>query len=375
MKTFMAAAALAVLTFGMTPSQAEDAVVAAALAKSAAKLNEEGKIDKAKSLCYKALANDENCPEAIFELGKIMEQEGNMVSAGDFYVQSIRFMSKDEATYKAKIAEAHTRLTKLNPFANQLNNVMGDYVQDLNTIVKKNNDSLTKDETYSLSQNMRFDRYVAPDKLPRFERGEATQPVKTADTATGGRTQRSSSTEDAPQNDIPLEVEKALKAPAAGWTKISGTWKKKGENLYEVTDGRLEAEKTNGAIQCTVVSGGKGSIEVFARNGRQRYSSYSSFSGEISMGSGYGYRFKGSNVSIYTPYNGFSNDFVPYKEKDFPITGAKTNVVLTIDGNKMEYLLNGGRVKSTSYPISADGNFVIAITGTMIIELPQAVGK
>ena len=58
------------------------------LGASAAKLAAEGKPEKAKELCYKALANDEDAAEALYELGKIFEKEGKSTAAGDFLVRA-----------------------------------------------------------------------------------------------------------------------------------------------------------------------------------------------------------------------------------------------------------------------------------------------
>jgi hypothetical protein len=360
------------------PLYAQDEVVAQALAKSAIKLNEAGQTEKARGLCLKSLANDENCADALLELGKILEQEGNAGSAADFYVQAIRVLGKDEATNRAKITEAKNRLAKLNPYANQLTGVMGDYAGDLGAALKKNPDSLTKDETYELNQNIKLDRYVTADKLPKFERGEnlTPPPAKSTTAEERPRKHRPMDDEDAPppaKNDVPLEVEKALKSQTSGWSKITGVWKKKAENVYEVTNGRLEAEKLNGAVQCTVQGGGKGMVEVYVRNGHQRYGG--PLGSDSSYGSGYGFRVKGAQVSIMAPYNYSGMEYTPYKEKDFPITSPKTNVVITIDGNKMEYLINGAKVKNASYPVAAEGTFVVAVTGTVTIELPQAAGR
>jgi tetratricopeptide (TPR) repeat protein len=363
--------------FGSSSLHAEDAVVAAALAKSAMKLNEAGQTEKARGLCYKSLANDENCADAIFELGKILEQDGNTVVAGDFYVRALRVMGKDEATYRAKITEAKNRLAKLNPYANQLSSAMGDYASDLGAAVKKNNDSLTKDETYELNQNIKLDRFVSADKLPKFERGEVTQPppAKTTTAEDQPRRRRFPGEEAPPPpvNDIPLEVEKALKAPSAGWTKITGVWKKKAENVYEVTNG--EAEKINGAIQC-ILHSSKGTLNMFVRNTKSRYED-EGFSSNY-YASGYGYRATSGKASLYTPSSGFAvNDFSPYMERDipFPAGSPKNHLMLTVDGNKIEYTINGKKEKTANYTIPAEGNFVIIISGTVTLEMPQTVGK
>ena len=67
---------------GTRSLHAADTELAGAFAVSAAKLNKMGKLEKAKQLCFKALANDEHCAEALYQLGLIYQKEGRSVRAG-----------------------------------------------------------------------------------------------------------------------------------------------------------------------------------------------------------------------------------------------------------------------------------------------------
>src|SRR3990170_6711486 len=86
-----------------------DSETASALATSAATLNEQGKPEKARNLCFRALALDPNCAEALYELGKIYEVEGKSVEATDFMVQAVRQLgqaAKSDSALAAKLADA-----------------------------------------------------------------------------------------------------------------------------------------------------------------------------------------------------------------------------------------------------------------------------
>jgi hypothetical protein len=172
---------------------------------------------------------------------------------------------------------------------------------------------------------------------------------------------------DKPMLDKPPVVlpsgEAALKAD--GWTTVTGNWKKKAERVYEVTDGKLEAKKTNGLIQA-VVHRGTGSIKICVRNGF-----------DDPEYTGFGVILSGSNCRVVTPYMGDDIErtrFTPYLEKTSKLTAglAKDEVIIQILDSKLQIMVDGKREKLANYKISQKGPFVIEVSGTAIIEFPIA---
>ena len=90
-----------------------DKDLAAALASGAAKLASESKNEKAKEMCFKALANDEDCAEALFELGKLYEKEGQSIAAADFLVRASREFAKDDKP--AFVSNSASRRNRARP--------------------------------------------------------------------------------------------------------------------------------------------------------------------------------------------------------------------------------------------------------------------
>ena len=355
-------------------ARAADRQLAEAFAASAAKLAGEGKADKAKDLCYKALANDEDCPEALFELGKLFEKENNLTAAADFFVRAAREFGKEEAAkpaFVSKRLEAESRSKKLNPFSARFSSAMADYSAELNMITKKSTDAFTLEEACDRADSLKLRAILPPDKAPKFERPTvAAKPEKKApEDEISKFVSRLKKPE--PVNSITPDVERALKA--GGWEKITGTWKKKSEGVYEVTDGKLETAKLNGAMQVIIHKGGTGTVQAFVRNSQDEYSgSYASW------GSGYGFVVEGSSAKIYTPSGGFSDrKFYSYMEREDPLPDAnpKNMITVTVEEGKLEYFVNGVKKKSANYQIAKSGPFMIKIDGTMTIEAPQAKGQ
>ena len=386
---------------------AGDAEIAAGYAGAAAKLNGEGKPEKAKSLCYKALANDERCAAALFELGKVFEAEGSVVSAANFYSQTVRVLTTGDPVKGedvVRLAEARRRLATLNPYAARLTGAMQDYSQSLSAALKKAPDSMSEDAALSRINALNLARYLPPDKLPQIQRAtdvaSATTPPAKTDTDTGtskppGPATKAGATSTPPdpetgfrrpkagdeppaKSSVSPEVERALRA--AGWTSISGTWKQVERNVYEVTDGRLEAQKTYGAVSVIVRKGFTGPISVFVRyNAKERSSSFYYYE---EWGPGYGLRLKGTSFSLFTPYSGFrSGEVYPYNEKTGNLVDGPKHIY-TVEAvasakasTKLTYYIDGKREKMCDYQIPTDGPFVIEIKGTATIEQPQAVGQ
>jgi len=137
----MKTALVGLLAFLILPVIAEDQTSALVLAlnTAASRLVTEGKLDKAEGLYYRVLANDENCPEALYELGKMLEKQGKLVSAGEFFNHAIKQFAKIEKPNTAVVAkkqDAERRLNILNPHAIRLAALLNDYSAELDRIGK-----------------------------------------------------------------------------------------------------------------------------------------------------------------------------------------------------------------------------------------------
>jgi len=358
---------------GATP---EERNLAAALAASAAKLVAAGKTDKARDLCFRALANDEDCAEALFELGKMFEKEGRSIAAGDFLLRAGRQFAKEEAsnpTFGSKRLDAERRAKTLNPYGMRITSLMTDYALELGQIAKKVPDSLTQEELADRVAALQLASVVPADKLQWAEKLMAPkQPAKPA-TADEERRSRFVPIKQEAATSVPPDVERTLKT--AGWTTITGAWKKKADNLYEVTDGRLEAPKLNGALQVTFYKGGTGSLKVMVRNKQDDDRGY------FSWGSGYGFKVEGNTAKMYTPssYYGLGNagGFRPSMERELPLPSAtpKFRLLVTINGGALDLTLNEKREHHSNYNLAKDGSFLIGIEGTVTIESPQVLGQ
>jgi hypothetical protein len=166
-------------------------------------------------------------------------------------------------------------------------------------------------------------------------------------------------------------VERALKE--AGWTTITGAWKKKSEGVYEVTSGKLETPKTNGAIQVIVHKGATGNVRIMVRN--NQYPNYEFFGGYSA--NGYGLAVESGAAKMYSPSAGFTSGAVykPYFERDVPLPLPKNKFLIQLNENKLEMYLNDQRVHNSNYKLSKDGPFAIEIDGTWTIESPRAMGQ
>jgi hypothetical protein len=139
-----------------------------------------------------------------------------------------------------------------------------------------------------------------------------------------------------------------------------------------VTDGKLETEKTNGAVMCIIhKEGTTGKVKMMVRND----SSESDFF--VSSSSGYGIHFDRDGTKFYTPSNSFSGRFYSYLERTDPVPPTpKVQYMVLVDEGKLDYQVNGVSKKKTgSLQISKNGPMVIIVEGTAIIEMPRAAGR
>ncbi|HEY3325496.1 MAG TPA: hypothetical protein VGP72_33900 [Planctomycetota bacterium] len=360
---------------------AEDRIVAAAMAQAAAKLAGDGKSEKARDICFKALANDENCPEALYELGKIYEKDGSLVAAADFFVRASRELARQEAAtpaFASKRSDADARIKRLNPYAARLSSLMTDYAQELAAATKKSSDSFTMESVTDRVTSLNLADYVPPEKMPPTHKPEpkatASTPKRSVDDEDGPVPYRRTPKKEV-VNNVPLDVERALKAD--GWDKITGTWKKVKEKGYEVADGKLEATKTSGAMQ-VIVGKGAGKVKVMVRNTKD--SEYSS----SYYGTGFGFLVDGGNAKMYTPTNSYfsssTNAYRPSLERSISLTGDKCQIVIQIiegasGASALEMTVNGKREHRSNYKLQKEGSFVIEVDGSATIEVPMAKGN
>jgi len=333
-----------------------------------------GKTDKARDFFFKALAHDINYPIALHELGKVFEADGKNAIAADFLAKASLEFAKGEKSNPAwagKRLDATRRLKTLNPYAAQFIAVMEDYAADLGKITKKSPDSMTAEEALRRVDVLMLPSFLPQDKLPKIDRpaGKVAEntPPRSVIGPDGFR-------EKVVKTEIAPDVERVLKA--AGWTTITGVWKKVAENKYEVTDGKLECAKLNGAVQVLVHKGGSGTVKAFVRSDNKESEWDSDFDSKWNA-RGYGAVLKGQNAKIYSPTQWSGNTYSPYLDHEvaLPETIAKHQVLVQIQEKRLEITINSKRVKLAEYPIAKEGVFQIIIDGTVTIEDPKAVGQ
>ncbi|MCZ7649390.1 MAG: hypothetical protein M5U26_29725 [Planctomycetota bacterium] len=369
---------LLLLALAAPPARADDPAMAMALAASAEKLYSDGQRDKARQMCYRSLANDKNCPQALYLMAKLLEEDGQGVAAGMFYVKAHQELTRAAAsqrTLQYKAREAEISMRRLNPFASGLQREMEKYTFELEKIVQRSPDSLTEGATFQHAKSLNLAHYVAPEKMPRFKQPSAPA---AASNNTGPREQP------APAAALTPEIERALKG--AGWKTIAGSWKKVGVNVYEATDGRLEADFVHGALSVLVHRGGKGKVTAFVRNEKDeeepdaRNTRMSGFGMGGGPSSGFGAVVEGNKVDIYSPsdsFGGSGSNWEPWKAHTSPLPDGfpKDAIVVSVARNNLDIFVNNKKEKKTTYQIRESGQFVIIVKGTKTLELPQARGQ
>ena len=240
------------------------------------------------------------------------------------------------------------------------------------------------------SQSLKaYASYVPANKLPEIQKPNAAK--------TDNQPHRPLA-KDAPVTTVlPPDVERALKA--AGWTTITGVWKKKTEGVYEVTDGKLETAKVNGALQFTV--SGPGKVTAFVRNdnrdpwvhsiggggngsGGSGASSSDAGFGHFQWPSGYGVSISDRECKAYTPQGGWANNNDYYPGYDHTTNLAATpkhQVLITVQDKEngkstaLTALVDGKKEVNCNYKLNKDGPFTIEVKGTVILEDPKAAGQ
>ena len=399
MKRFTLGAVCAILCiFSLS---AADRNLADGLAAAGAAHAAKGNVAQAKDVLYKALAYDTSCPDAVFELAKIFEKEGNMVAAGDFFQRaSVLYSQEAKPANDTKRAEADRKVKALNPYAARLIAIYEDYAQELAKVVKKSPDSLTHDTAVDHVKELNLTAMLAADKVPLFYKDAlavASQPKAKPPSGNGNSSgpSRSSRTYDSKTGEyitnrtdnVAPEIARELKA--AGWDVVKGTWVKKGPNVYEVTDGRLETKKTLGALDVLVWKGYTGSVAALVRDESTDtvFSSSSSSASRLYLGSNAGYGIGiHKDVAIYCPmfWSGFSSTMSSAKYESYrynyggtPLPDVpKQHIYVMAADTSMEMNLNDKKLLSRNdknLPIK--GQFIIEVDGKATLETPRAMGK
>ena len=373
---------VALLLISQTIRAEDEAALATGLADTASQYAAKGKLEEAKNWYFKALFHDENCGPALYELAKIYENAGDSVNALNFFVRaSQQLAGAGDPLSKAKGKDCDKHILKLSPFTTQMNTMMEDYAQELGKIAAKSQDTVTLEEAETKITLLNLSQRVPPDKMPDSLKDLAKLKKDKDQAKNAKKDQRypwDQESKPAPANLTP-DIERALKA--GGWTSITGTWKKKSDGVYEVTDGKIEAQIVNGAMQLIVQKGGTGTVRMFCR------ASAHSFMDEPGMvsskdatrwPSGFGYIIKDGEAKRYIPTGNWTdgeNNNLPDLDKTINLGAAPKNMfTVSVTDNKLDVSENGANPRHSTMRITHDGPFTISIIGTMTIETPQAKG-
>jgi hypothetical protein len=178
---------------------------------------------------------------------------------------------------------------------------------------------------------------------------------------------------DAPKPDA--DSEKELKA--AGFAEITGAWKKIKPNVYEVTDGSLEAKRVNGTLSVIVAGDAKGTLEVLVRNGHEekeyRIAGANNVITSIHAFTGYGVSITDGKCSVYSPKPVGQKQYVPVKSTDLVLAkNDKSKIEVSVQDSQLKVNVNEKHPASANFKIDQSGPFSIVIKGTMQIESPSA---
>lgn len=348
------------------PPVRRDPEGAAVFAAKGAELAAAGKSDEARHYLLKALMQDDHSAIALYELGKLLQADGDPAS-GDFLTRAAAVMvnQKGIADAAGKLADIKIRLAKTSPLTAQYNTLLDGYADELIHIHQKYDDTVTSESIRSRATALNLYKTPAAAKLP---------PAEAPAVSSGGDAPARSSTPLSP------EIERALKA--AGWTTITGSFKRNADNSLEVTDGKLECANVNGTLQLWVQKGGTGSVKAFVRNDQKQFPW--GFFGKYkrsSFDTGFGVIVKDKECAVYLPLNGMmggwtGNDVFAYNDHTVPLPdGPKHLFAVSVQDSTVEISIDNKSDRKLSYKISKDGPFTIEIKGTMTIEDPKAIGQ
>ena len=378
-------------------ASASEKSLADALATAGTAHHSAGHLDQAKDLLFKALAYDSGCPAAIFELAKIYEQEGDVASAADFYKRAATVYAYDTTPESVtRHNEAEKRAKLLNPFAPRLQAALEEFSQDLDRLARRN-DPLIIQLAGDQVKELDLAAVLPSEKIPKFYAAyEAQQRALAAAQASA------SEPSSKPKNDIPSDVEKEL--TRAGWQKITGTWVRKGPHAFEVTDGKLESDFKNGAMDFTIVKNETGAVRATVRTSfnkrkgppdRPDRPEPPGFNNNDSL-SGYGFSYQNRECRIYEPNEGGGRGFGggggggggggpgrgfnagrPSFVSSYTLPdGGKNRFMLSAADNTLDVFINDKRnAHSSSAHASHNGPMVIEFEGTVTVENPRCSGQ
>lgn len=336
-----------------------DRKMAEALANSGVELLDKNKA-KAKDLFIKALAHDDTCPIALYELGKMFDAEGNSSAASDFISRALlELTNSGKPEYESKIKDAKFKMQKLNPQSEELTVMMEAYAQELGEVVKKSPDSLTVQEIAKRIKSLNLASIVQASKLPELPKPSSSFVSKIKKEKQNLK------------SSLPIDVEREMKI--AGWASIDGTWKKKAENTYEVTDGHLESAGPNGMIHLYFEKSDQGILKVLARNSYGRPPR--TFDGII-YGSGFGMELQNMTCHIFTPQAQIpaSREYWPCQESETQLKEIPLHEVsVKMNGSNFEIIIDSRVAKKCNYKVSENGAFMVTFKGTWVIKGPQFV--
>lgn len=116
----------------------EDVALAEALTKSGAVHASKGNYDQAKDLLYRALAHNENCGNALFELAKIEDLHGDKNLSKDLYERSFHLLVDLQ-----KIEDCEKKLRIMHSSVVRISDAVSEYNKDVVSVFKRYPDMLT----------------------------------------------------------------------------------------------------------------------------------------------------------------------------------------------------------------------------------------
>jgi hypothetical protein len=349
-----------------------------------------------------ALLQDERYPLALFEMARQLELDGDAVAACDFYRRAAVELARreeDDSQYNALRTAVMEKLEAFNRYGNEYTALLEEHARAITKIAAAYHDPATATAAQESADLLKLNDLLPADKRPKIEKVEvaAVKQMMSKPDPGPAKTEAVKPPEPVkpppvetvtppPATGVPLDVERALKA--AGWTRVSGNWRKVSGEVYEVTDGKLEADKLSG--QATVFvhdKGSTGSMKFVVRNCHFRRDYGTPMGGGGGGGgpdrycTGYGVTVKDYEFKIYSPYTSSNRaeDYYPWMDHKVQGVGQRMLVRISCEEGpksaRLEILLNEKREKLNNYAIDKQGPFLLEVNGTMTIESPKAAGK
>ena len=155
---------IATMLFISASILAGDPAVAEALTKSGIDQESKGHYEQAESFFFKALANDDKCFLAMYELAKLYDRAGDKKLAICFYQRSLPGLDL------VKKSDAMSKIKSINPYAVKLVELMDGYAKSLEDIVRKNPDRTTSEAIWNRVDEIELSNYVSATKLINIDK-------------------------------------------------------------------------------------------------------------------------------------------------------------------------------------------------------------